>query len=900
MAVNKFKFNHLCLSIMLVTGSVATVAEAAVTADKHTINNINVLTNSNNSETVNINAPSASGISYNRYTKFNVNDKGLVLNNSKDPSLTSVAGLIAGNRNLNASAPARVILNEVTSSQASKLEGNLEVAGQKAHVIIANPNGITCNGCDFINTSRNTLTTGTPQFTQNGELAGFKVEKGSIVVNDAGMKDKFSEYTDLISRYVVLNGTVEAQNLTVMAGRNNLVGLTDTGATAQSKLDDATTDVLVDVSRLGGMYANKITMVANNNGVGVRNAGAIRAFSDLDISSSGDIINNLGLMQTARSITLNSDNKVTNQGGTIDTLLLNVKAKELANNKQTVFGLNQQGQFVSLDTGIISGNITSLEVEKKITNSAKLLGVQLLNISASELENNNGFIARTGALNIKAGSVKNSSSLEFNINNYTENKGIHSHGNININADKIVNEGQIYAFKDVDIIAKDLDNKFSHIKAENDIDLKVDNMLYMADAVVKAGRDVNLDVGKVDNNYTYNTWWAWWSSPVTETKQGEITAGRNVDYRVQKSLGNHNVIKANNAVTITAEGNFDNKKAITGNTISLKSQDFENYGELNAADQLSVEVTHSLSNSGVLKGANNIVLSAPVVTNSGTIEQGNIKINADKVVNEGQIYAFNNVDIIAKDLDNKFSHIKADNDVNLKVDNMLYMADAVVKAGRDVNLDVGKVDNNYTYNAWWAWWSFPVTETKQGEITAGRNVDYRVQKSLGNHNVIKANNAVTITAEGNFDNKKAITGNTISLKSQDFENYGELNAADQLSVEVTHSLSNSGVLKGANNIVLSAPVVTNSGTIESADSLIYSPSFKNSGQLIGDVKFVDTLKPNEEAQNPTEEAQNPTEEAQNPTEEAQNPAEEAQNPAEEAQNPTGNDDVDPQVVNSTK
>ncbi|MDU4290413.1 hypothetical protein, partial [Mixta calida] len=154
--------------------------------------------------------------------------------------------------------------------------------------------------------------------------------------------------------------------------------------------------------------------------------------------------------------------------------------------------------------------------------------------------------------------------------------------------------------------------------------------------------------------------------------------------------------------------------------------------------------------------------------------------------------------------------------------------------------------------------------------------------------------------EGNFDNKKAITGNTISLKSQDFENYGELNAADRLSVEVTHSLSNSGVLKGANNIVLSAPVVTNSGTIESADSLIYSPSFKNSGQLIGDVKFVDTLKPNEEAQNPTEEAQNPTEEAQNPTEEAQNPAEEAQNPAEEAQNPTGNDDVDPQVVNSTK
>ena len=328
-----------------------------------------------------------------------------MLNNSKDSSLTSVAGLIAGNRNLNESAPARVILNEVTSSQASKLEGNLEVAGQKAHVIIANPNGITCNGCDFINTSRNTLTTGTPQFTQKGELAGFKVEKGGITITDNGLKDKFSEYTDLIGRYVVLNGAVEAQNLTVVAGRNNLVGLTETGATAQSKLDDATTNVLVDVSRLGGMYANKITVVANNNGVGVRNAGVISAASDLDISSSGDIINNLGLMQAARSITLNSDNKITNRGGTIDTFYSTLKRKSwLITNKP--LSVEMSRARLNLWMLVLWGSFTSLAVEKKITNSAKLLGAQYLDISASELENDNGFIASTGTLNIKADSVK--------------------------------------------------------------------------------------------------------------------------------------------------------------------------------------------------------------------------------------------------------------------------------------------------------------------------------------------------------------------------------------------------------------------------------------------------------------------------------------------------------------
>lgn len=38
----------------------------------------------------------------------------------------------------------------------------IEVAGDKAQVIVANASGITCNNCGFINTDRVTLTTGKP------------------------------------------------------------------------------------------------------------------------------------------------------------------------------------------------------------------------------------------------------------------------------------------------------------------------------------------------------------------------------------------------------------------------------------------------------------------------------------------------------------------------------------------------------------------------------------------------------------------------------------------------------------------------------------------------------------------------------------------------------------------
>jgi filamentous hemagglutinin len=42
------------------------------------------------------------------------------------------------------------------------------------------------NGGGFINTSRATLTTGTPNFAPDGSLAGFNVTRGNITVQGAG------------------------------------------------------------------------------------------------------------------------------------------------------------------------------------------------------------------------------------------------------------------------------------------------------------------------------------------------------------------------------------------------------------------------------------------------------------------------------------------------------------------------------------------------------------------------------------------------------------------------------------------------------------------------------------------------------------------------------------------
>ena len=120
----------------------------------------------NNIRVVNIVTPDANGLSHNKFKHYNVNKEGLILNNANKANVdTQLAGYIYGNSNLNTSGPAQTILNQVTGQNKSYLRGATEVAGSAAHVIIANPNGIYMNGAGFINTPKVTITTGTPNFS---------------------------------------------------------------------------------------------------------------------------------------------------------------------------------------------------------------------------------------------------------------------------------------------------------------------------------------------------------------------------------------------------------------------------------------------------------------------------------------------------------------------------------------------------------------------------------------------------------------------------------------------------------------------------------------------------------------------------------------------------------------
>lgn len=200
----------------------APYAEAQIVGDPNAPRNqqATILNAGNGVPLVNIQTPSGAGVSRNTYSQFDVQANGAILNNSRSNAQTQLGGWVQGNPWL-ATGSARVILNEVNSANPSQLRGYVEVAGSRAQVVIANPAGVTCDGCGFINANRATLTTGTP-IMNGGNLDGFRVERGQILIQGNGLDARQVNYTDLIARAITVNAGIWANNLKLVTGANQV------------------------------------------------------------------------------------------------------------------------------------------------------------------------------------------------------------------------------------------------------------------------------------------------------------------------------------------------------------------------------------------------------------------------------------------------------------------------------------------------------------------------------------------------------------------------------------------------------------------------------------------------------------------------------------------------------
>ncbi|MFC3216602.1 filamentous hemagglutinin N-terminal domain-containing protein [Comamonas sp. JC664] len=117
---------------------------------------------------------SENGVSYNGFQQFDVGKPGLSFQNEQ--------------------ANARTIVAEVFSAAPSRIQGDMDVVGPRANLILANQNGISVNGANFSNFGSVALTTGAlslrDQQQSEGQVQRYvdvSTNQGRIHIGDEGM-----------------------------------------------------------------------------------------------------------------------------------------------------------------------------------------------------------------------------------------------------------------------------------------------------------------------------------------------------------------------------------------------------------------------------------------------------------------------------------------------------------------------------------------------------------------------------------------------------------------------------------------------------------------------------------------------------------------------------------------
>ncbi len=837
-------------------------AHAQIAADPSAAPNqrATILAAPNGVPLVNITTPSAAGVSRNTFSQFDIQSNGAVLNNSRSNIQSQLGAWVQGNPWL-AAGSARVILNEVNSTSPTYLNGYIEVAGQRAEVVVANPNGISVNGSGFINVSRATLTTGALQLNLLGGLQGFMVNGGTISIGSAGLDARTTDYAAILARAVTLNAGIWASDLKVVTGANQIP--VDANQVAPITGNGATPTFALDVSALGGMYANSISLIGTEAGLGVRNTGAIGASAGNLVVTSAGRLENTGTLQ-GQSVELRSVGDLHNEGGTIVQASLNSLTLAASTLTNTSGGVVGPQPVATPTTG--SGSSSSSPSSGSPTTGSAPAGSNTTadtipgSISvAGTIYNDGGHIYAAGPITLQTPQVNNAGGALSVANMAVSGASFSNAGGtldvsntFNANVGQFNNTaGTLQAGRLAITTSGDLLNNNGTLASSGAANLNVAGTLNNAGGAIAAGADLAAQAGALNNSGTSSFIRSGNDSTLNITSilinDGSITSARHTTINAGSVASSRSGvlgagIHADGILGTVGDLNVATTRAFAANGLNLVAGDATLQG---ASIDLSDSQT-SAANITVTAIQGDVTTSTASVVTPGILAIAANNAAGQTLTNqEGQLNAAQ-LQLVASNLNNDGGHITTVGDLTATVSDAASNAGGLIAANGNVDIAANTLNNT---NGLIAGNTLSVdthgntlTNTR-GTLVAATTVDLQTGALANDAGLIQSGGATSINTHD-----QALTNTNAAGYST---GQGGITSVDALSLAIGDLNNAGGYIGAAKTLTASARNVANTAGVIATDAnatLTSGGNLNNNGGLIAAGDTLQLVDPN--AENP--------------------------------------------------
>ena len=759
----------ICFSLLLAFGQawIVPAQAAGIAADKAAPANQQptILQTANGLPQVNIQTPTSAGVSVNQYRQFDVNGKGAILNNSRSNTATHTGGWIQGNPWL-AGGEARVIVNQINSSNPSQLGGYIEVAGRRAEVIMANPAGIQVNGGGFINAAGITLTSGRP-IINNGHLEGFRVRSGSVDVSGNGLDTSGADYTRILAQAATVNAGIWAQDLQISAGSNDIAA--NGATTAVSDGPSPAAAVAVDTGALGGMYAGKISLISTEKGVGIHNAGQLfAAAGGVSLAADGEIVNSGSIVAADKS-----------GSSSADKAAVAIQAAHFHNSGS----LSAQGAARIQTASLNNSGLLASAAELNIRNQAALANSGRINAARLDMEtgrlNHSGHTTQTGSqdLAIEAANLHNRAG---GLIGYTpidsSNNGASDQGNSN--------------HPSTPPTTATGGGRTESAPAPT------------APQALPAGR-ISVSDG-LDNS-------------------GSISANGNTDLSTHQSLSNQGGLNLNR-LSAAGRSLSNTSGRISAHSADIRTDTFHNHsGSLQSSDGLNIHTQTLDNHQGTLQSAGSLHINSTALRNpSGRIAAPSISLAAAQHLdNTGGSIDAECLNIKAQTLDNQSGHIRSNEFTELNLsDGLANHGGQISSAGQlsihDNQQNTLSIRNLGEILAGEDARIQAQSLANSGRLAAGRDLSIALQHNFSSQADIEAGRRLSIESAGRLNNRHTLQGGeSVHLSATDIDNSagGNIQSGSTTHLSAAQSLSNRGLINSNGLTLIEAgTTLLNSGS----------------------------------------------------------------------------------------